>query len=91
MKRFLAVLVIVAVISAAFVGCAPKAEPLEFTGSDYTIKELDLSVMPDELKGTKYEYLYQLTTVDDSRDYMAHRRSFAQKRKYSYDVSGRSR
>lgn len=72
MKRFLAVLVIVAVISAAFVGCAPKAEPLEFTGSDYTIKELDLSVMPDELKGTKYEYLYQLTTVDDSRDYMAH-------------------
>ena len=65
MKRFVAVLVIVAVISAAFVGCAPKAEPLEFTGSDYTIKELDLSVMPDELKGTKYEYLYQLTTVDD--------------------------
>ena len=72
MKRFVAVLVIVAVISAAFVGCAPKTEPLEFTGSDYSIKELDLSVMPDELKGTKYEYLYQLTTVDDSRDYMAH-------------------
>ena len=43
-----------------------------FTGSDYTIPILDLSVMPDEIKGTKYEYLYDLTTVDNSKDYMAH-------------------
>ena len=43
-----------------------------FTGSDYTIPELDLSVMPDEVKGTEYEYLYELTTVDNSKDYMAH-------------------
>ncbi len=43
-----------------------------FTGSDYTIPMLDLSVMPDEIKGTEYEYLYELTTVDKSKDYMAH-------------------
>lgn len=43
-----------------------------FTGSDYTIPELDLSETPEELKGTEYEYLYQLSTVDDTNDYMAH-------------------
>lgn len=44
----------------------------KFSGTDYTIPELDLSVLPEELKGSKYEYLYSLTTVDNSRDYMAH-------------------
>ena len=43
-----------------------------FTGSDYTIPTLDLSAIPDEIKGTEYEYLYDLTTVDNSKDYMAH-------------------
>ena len=43
-----------------------------FTGSDYTIPEIDLSTLPEELKGTKYEYLYDLYVIDDSRDYMAH-------------------
>lgn len=47
-------------------------EPKPFTGDDYTVKELDLSVIPDELKGTKYEYLYNLTVVDKSLKYMAH-------------------
>ena len=46
--------------------------PNKFTGSDYTIPELDLSTLPDELKGTEYEYLYKLSTVDSSEDYMAH-------------------
>ena len=46
--------------------------PDKFTGGDYTIPELDLSTMPDELKGSKYEYLYKLSTVDNSKDYMAH-------------------
>lgn len=46
--------------------------PDNFKGSDYSIPELDLSVMPDEIKGTEYEYLYDLTTVDNSNDYMAH-------------------
>ncbi len=43
-----------------------------FTGGDYTIPEIDLSTLPEELKGTKYEYLYDLYVIDDSRDYMAH-------------------
>ena len=42
-----------------------------FTGSDYTIPEIDLSVMPPNLS-EQYRYLYELTTVDDSRDYVAH-------------------
>ncbi len=33
---------------------------------------LDLSIMPDELAGTKYEYLYNLSVVDNSKDYIAH-------------------
>ena len=49
-----------------------KLIPNNFTGSDYTIPSLDLSVMPDEIKGTEYEYLYDITTVDNSNDYMAH-------------------
>ncbi|MBQ3137223.1 MAG: exo-alpha-sialidase [Clostridia bacterium] len=43
-----------------------------FTGGDYTVPELDLSTLPEELKGSKYEYLYTLSTVDNSLDYMAH-------------------
>ena len=43
-----------------------------FTGGDYTIPEIDLSTLPEELKGTEYEYLYELYTIDDSNDYMAH-------------------
>ena len=44
----------------------------KFKGTDYTIPELDLSVLPEELEGTKYEYLYKLSVVDDSGDYAAH-------------------
>lgn len=44
----------------------------KFTGSDYTIPELDLSVMPEDIDGTEYEYLYKLSVVDNSKDYMAH-------------------
>ncbi len=42
-----------------------------YDGGDYTIPEIDLSVTPD---GTdeKYSYLYDLSVVDDSADYLAH-------------------
>ena len=43
-----------------------------FTGSDYTIPVVDLSSKPSEAKGTDYEYLYDLSVVDNSLDYMAH-------------------
>ncbi len=52
-------------IAAVFVGD-------RFTGSDYTIPEIDLSIMPEEVKGTNLEYLYELSVVDNSLDYMAH-------------------
>lgn len=42
-----------------------------YTGQDYTIPELDLSVKPEYLDA-KYDYLYDLVTVDESTDYMAH-------------------
>ncbi len=44
----------------------------KFSGSDYTIPTLDLSVMPEDKKGTEFEYLYQLSVVDSSLDYAAH-------------------
>ncbi len=53
-----------------FFGCS-KTDPLPFTGSDYTIPELDLSVMPEDCP-EEYQYLYELTTVDDSLDYLGH-------------------
>ena len=43
-----------------------------FSGKDYSIPGLDLSTMPEELRGSRYEYLYKLSVVDNSRDYMAH-------------------
>ena len=43
----------------------------KFTGSDYTIQRIDLSVKPEGLD-EKFDYLYDLTTLDDSKSYMAH-------------------
>lgn len=43
-----------------------------FTGEDYTIPFIDLSVMPENIKGSELEYLYELSVVDDTKDYMAH-------------------
>lgn len=71
MKYFVIALIIIAVVVIVTV-CIVRFGPSKFTGKDYTIPELDLSVMPDELKGTKYEYLYNLATVDNTNDYMAH-------------------
>lgn len=71
MKWFVIVAVIIAAVLLITV-CVIKFGPSKFTGGDYTIPELDLSEMPDELKGSEYEYLYSLSTVDDSSDYMAH-------------------
>ncbi len=44
----------------------------KFTGSDYTIPMLDLSELPEDKKGTEYEYLYKLSVVDNTLDYAAH-------------------
>lgn len=73
MKKLISVLICLAVFCTLFYGCKKNnaAEALPFTGSDYTIPELDLSVKPDNLD-SKYDYLYELTTVDNSKKYMAH-------------------
>ena len=70
MKKFICVLLPILLTAGIFFGCS-KAEVKPFTGSDYTIPELDLSTMPDNCP-EEYRYLYELTTVDDSLDYMAH-------------------
>lgn len=74
MKKFLCIVIpVVIILTAIIVPCAIHIKRSKnFTGSDYTIPELDLSVLPEELKGTEYEYLYDLSVVDNSKDYMAH-------------------
>lgn len=72
MKKFFSILLCTALICTMFYGCKKQeVTPLEFTGTDYTISELDLSVKPDNLD-SKYDYLYELTTVDSSKKYIAH-------------------
>ncbi len=72
MKKIICVCLAVILPVLTFCGCSGSSEAKPFTGSDYTIKEVDLSEEPEELVGTKYDYLYELTTVDDSLSYMAH-------------------
>lgn len=43
----------------------------KFNGGDYMIKRIDLSVKPEGLD-EKFDYLYDLVTLDDSLDYAAH-------------------
>ncbi len=47
-------------------------KPSGFTGGDYTIPEIDLSDLPERYEGTDLEYLYRLSVVDNSKDYLAH-------------------
>ena len=71
-KKILLILVALLVLAGAIYGIIFLTTPSNFTGENYTIPTLDLSDMPKELKGTEYEYLYDLVTVDNSYDYMAH-------------------
>lgn len=72
MKKIVCLCMAVLMISLVFFGCGKNnAEPLAFTGSDYAIPELDLSVKPDNID-SRFDYLYELSTVDDSKKYMAH-------------------
>lgn len=71
MKKVFSILLSTVIICSVLSGCTAKTEPLAFTGSDYTVPELDLSVKPENID-SKYDYLYELTTVDDTENYMAH-------------------
>ena len=70
MELFIPIFIVVALIVIILVFKRQKSMP--FTGGDYTIPVLDLSHKPDSVKGTKFEYLYELSTVDNSKDYIAH-------------------
>lgn len=70
-KKSLCLVLFALLLTLVFSACGQKPEPLPFTGSDYTIPELDLSVKPDNTP-KKLDYLYELTTADKSLAYMAH-------------------
>jgi len=70
MKKFLCILMIIMLTGAIFAGCS-EIIVKPFSGSDYTIPELDLSVKPDGAD-SKYDYLYEPAIIDDSKKYMAH-------------------
>lgn len=72
MKKLICIFISAVLIGLALTGCQKSTVvPLEFTGSDYTIPELDLSVKPENLD-SKYDYLYELSVVNDSKKYIAH-------------------
>ncbi len=71
-KTVCIILIVIGIILIAAGGFILTKKPEGFTGSDYTIPVIDLSVMPEEYEGTDLEYLYELSVVDDSCDYLAH-------------------
>ena len=70
MELFIPIIIVVALIAIILVCKRGKSMP--FTGDDYSIPTLDLSQMPENVKGTEFEYLYDQSTVDSSKDYIAH-------------------
>ena len=72
MKKVISLLLCFVLTFSLFIGCSKqKTDPLPFTGTDYSIPELDLSVMPENCP-EEYRYLYEISTVDNSLDYVAH-------------------
>lgn len=70
--KYIFIILAIMLVLCGIVVCILKAKASKFTGSDYKIPELDLSKMPQEIKDSEYEYLYQLSVVDNTNDYMAH-------------------
>lgn len=74
MKKSIILTIVIATVAVAVMAAGGyiSYKNIAFNGSDYSIPELDLSELPEELKGTEFEYLYEQATVDNSKDYMAH-------------------
>ena len=74
MKKSIILTIVIAIVAVAVLtaGGYISYKNIAFNGSDYSIPELDLSELPEELEGTEFEYLYEQSTVDNSKDYMAH-------------------
>ncbi len=71
MKEFVFIFLVMFLVVFVCLICFRKKK-LSFTGGDYTIPVLDLSEIPLGVKNTRLEYLYDLSTVDNSKNYMAH-------------------
>ncbi len=72
MKKTVLIIAAIVLTAALATGIYFSVKYSSFKGSDYTIPELDLSEMPKEIEGTEFQYLYELSAVDNSKDYMAH-------------------
>ncbi len=70
-KRVKLILIIAAALVLAVLAGLCIYSQTGFNGGDYTVRQIDLSVRPDSVS-SQYAYLYELTTVDDSADYLAH-------------------
>ena len=61
----------VAVSAVAVLGAGAIIGATGWTGSDYTIPEVDLSAVRENVD-TQSRYLYEQTVVDDTEDYLGH-------------------
>ena len=70
MKKSIILTIVIATVAVAVLAAGGyiSYKNIAFNGSDYSIPELDLSELPEELKGTEFEYLYEQSTVDNSKD-----------------------
>lgn len=71
-KTTAVILIVVGIFFIATGGFFLLKKPSGFTGDDYSIPVVDLSELPEKYEGTDFEYLYELSVVDDSKDYVAH-------------------
>ncbi len=62
---------VTAATGASLLAARVSNPKIAFRGKDYTIPEIDLSVMPYNIP-EKYKYLYEQTVIEDSGDYYAH-------------------
>ena len=71
LKKFIAAFLTVMMTLTSAVRYGGIVIKSRFTGSDYSLQRIDLSVKPEGID-EKFDYLYDLTTLDNSLDYAAH-------------------
>ncbi len=71
MNKTKALIAAAAISVAAALAAGTGVSAVGWNGTDYSIPELDLSVMP-EATSEEYRMLYTLSTVDSGADYLAH-------------------
>ena len=71
MNKTKALIAAAAISVAAALAAGTGVSVTGWNGTDYSIPELDLSVMP-EATPEEYRTLYALSTVDSGADYLAH-------------------